>query len=109
MPAHHLVEYGPEIGGDRQVAAVVALLSRQPGPAAVDLATLDPGAEDHHRVAVAVIGAAIAVFGDRAPELGHRENDDVLHPVAEIAHQGGDAAAEVVQAIGELPGRGPLV
>src|SRR5687767_2415094 len=56
MAADDFGEDAAEIGGDRQVAAVVALLAREARPAAVDLAAAHVlPADDHHRVAVAVI------------------------------------------------------
>ena len=56
-----------------------------------------------------VVGAAVAIFGDRPPELAHRQDDDVVHAVAEIAGQRGDALAEVVEPLRELADRGALV
>ena len=70
-------------------------------PLAVDLAAADAAADDHHRVAVTVIGAAGAVLRHRPPELRHRHHDDVLHAVAEIADERRDAAREIVEPVGE--------
>src|SRR5262245_18117771 len=69
MPPHDFVEDGSEVGRDRQVALFVALLAREAGPAAVDFAASHAAAEDHHRVAVTVIGSAVAVLGDGSAEL----------------------------------------
>src|SRR6476661_1050820 len=103
MTADDLREDAAEIGRDREVAPVVALFARQPRPAAVDLAAADIlSANDHHRVAVPVVRAAVAVLGDGASELAHREDDDVAHAIAEVSGQRGDAAAEVVEPGGEL-------
>ena len=49
---------------------------------------------------MAVIGSAIAVLGHRPSELRHRQHHDVRHAIAEVAHERGDAAGEVVE-----PGR----
>src|SRR5262245_59704789 len=104
MPADDLVEDAAEVGGHSQIPAVVALLAGEAGPAAVDPAAADVlAADDEHRVAVPVVGSAVAVLGHRAPELAHRHDDDVAHAIAEIADEGGDAAAEVVEASAELP------
>ena len=87
----------------------MALRQREPGPAAVDLAALHRSADEEHRIGVAVIGAAVAVFRDRAAELRHRQDHDVLHPRAEVGGERGDPLREVVEAIGQLAGGGALV
>ena len=53
-----------------------------------------------------MIGAAVAVLPDRAAELRHRQDDDLLHAVAEISGERGDAATEVVETGGD-PGHAP--
>ena len=58
---------------------------------------------------MAVIGAAVAVLRHRAAELRHRQDDRVGHAIAEILRERGDAAREVVEAIGDLPGRAAFV
>src|SRR4051812_3908163 len=50
VPADDFAEDVPEVGGDRQVAAVVALVHRQPRPSPVDAAAANAAADDHHRV-----------------------------------------------------------
>src|SRR5437773_11401837 len=110
MAHDNLAEHLAEVGRHREVASFVTALHRQTGPLAVDVAALDATTDDHHRVPMAVnammvigggvkgghvttddhhrvpmavIGAAVAVFVHGAPELRHRENDRVFHPVAE--------------------------
>ena len=56
-----------------------------------------------------MVGAAVAVLVHRAPELRHRQDDGVLHAVAEVGDQRGDRAREIVEAVGELTLRGALV
>jgi len=46
MAADHFREHAAEVRGDGEVAAVVALLAGQAGPAAVDLAAADVLAAD---------------------------------------------------------------
>ena len=86
-----------EVGRDREVAALVALLAREPGPPAVDAAAADAAADHHHRVAVSVVGAAVAVLAHGPAELRHRQDDRVFHAIAEIGDERGDAAREVVE------------
>ena len=57
---------------------------------------------------MAVVGAAVAVLSDRAAELGHGQDDDVRHPVAEILREGGERPGELAQPGGELALLGTL-
>src|SRR5438876_7075517 len=80
----HLGEYVAKIGGHRQVTPIEAMLRRQTGPSAVDTAPFDRSADHEHGIAMSVVGTTIAVFGDGATELRHREHHDVGHAIAEI-------------------------
>src|SRR4051812_9413756 len=71
-----------EIGGDAQVAALVELLRREAGPAAVHLTTIHRPAHCEEAGAVAMVGAAVAVLPRGAAELAHRR-----------AHRAGPLAA----------------
>ena len=44
-----------------------------------------------------VIGATVSVLADGASELGHRQHDNVGHPLAQIGCERGDAACEIVE------------
>src|SRR6476469_11126635 len=66
MPHEHFGKHIAEVGGHGQIARVVALVRRQPGPPAVNLPAAHVAADDEHGVAMAMVGAAIAVLGDRA-------------------------------------------
>src|SRR5581483_2551890 len=70
------------------------------GPLAVDLPSLDRAAEDEHHVAVAVVGAVAAVLLGGAAELGHGDDDDVLHAVAHIRAEGAEGEAQLAEAVG---------
>jgi hypothetical protein len=83
-------EHISEIGGDRDIAAFVAVLDRETWPATVHASTSDATAKNQHRVAVAVVGAAIAIFADGSAELAHRENHRILHAIAKIGCERGD-------------------
>ncbi len=56
-----------------------------------------------------VIGAAVAVLVHRPPELRHRQDHGVRHAIAEVGDERRDAAAEIVEAVGELALGGALV
>src|SRR5690349_3624893 len=86
-----------EIGGDREVALVVALLPREAGPLAVDATAAHAAADHHHRIAMAVVGPAVAVLAYRAAELGHREHHRLGHAVAQVGDQRGDAAPQIIE------------
>ena len=73
-----------EIGGDGEVASFEALVVLQPGPAPVDAAAFHRSAEQQHRVAVAVVGAPVAVLRHGASKLGHRDDDGVGHKGAKL-------------------------
>src|SRR6185312_1291957 len=109
MLGRRLAGDGAEVGGHLEVAALEARGGVQAGPFAQDAAALDPSAEDHHHARVAVVGAAVAVLLDRAPELGHRENDDVVGLRAQVLVERRDRAAELLEALGELAVRAALV
>src|SRR4029453_2062027 len=96
------VEEVAEVGGDGEVAAFEALLGGQAGPAAVDSAAANGAAQDEHRGGVTVAGAPVAVLGNRAAELGHRQDDDLAHAVADVACEGGQGRTELAQPVGEL-------
>ena len=97
MADDDLAEDVAEVGRDREVASFEATLRREARPSSVDLAAAHAAADDQHRVAVAVIGAAVAVLRHRAPELRHREHDGVGHAIAEVGDERGDAPGEVVE------------
>src|SRR5690606_12340425 len=70
---------------------------------------LHAAAEDQHRVAMAVVRAAVAVLAHGSPELGHRDDHHVAEAIAKVDGEGRDSTGEVVEAIGELAGRAPFV
>ena len=96
------MEQRAKVGGDGQVAALEALLGREARPPAMDAAASHPAAEHQHRGRVTVIGSAVAVLGDGPAELRHRQHHHVAQSIAEVAREGGETAAQLAQAIGEL-------
>src|SRR3954464_8309605 len=109
MPAQHFGKHAAKIGGDGEVTPVVPLLGRETGPPPVDAAAPDRPTEHEHGVAVAVIGSAAAILDHRPAELRHGEYDDVVHAIAEVAHQGGKTAGEIVQPGCQLAGGRTLI
>src|SRR5262245_66251203 len=108
MAGRDLGEEIAEVGRHREVAALEELLAVEAGPAAVDAAAAHAAAEDEHRRRVAVVGAAVTVLGDGAPELRHCEHHDVRHIVAEFMGEYRDRCEEVREAKGELAALGAL-
>ena len=109
MPRGNFGEHVAKIGRQCQIASFIQLLRCEAGPLAVDLAAVDGAAQREQAASMAVIGATRSVLPDRAPELGHRQNDDVVHPIAKILIKGRDGLAEVLELIRELAPRRTLV
>jgi hypothetical protein len=109
VTSQDLGEDGAKVGGEGEVAPFVQLLALEPGPPAVHLAALHLRADDEHRPRVAVVGAARAVLARHAPKLGHRQDHDVVHAIAHVGDEGGNAVAKVTQSRGQLTRAAPLV
>ena len=67
----------------------------QPGPGAA-VAALDPGTEQEHHVAPAVVEPVVVVLHDPAPELRHRHQGDPVRGGTEVLEERCDRAGEVV-------------
>src|SRR5207248_4033201 len=100
---------GAKVGGDCEVAPLVELGRGETGPIAVNPAAIDLAAQYPHDIAVAVIGATIAVFPKGAAEFGHDDDDGVLPSLAQPSGKSGEALAERAQMIGQLPVVIPLI
>lgn len=77
------------IGRDREIAALVKLWRRQPGPIAINLAAPDIAAQNPDHIAVTVIGPAIAILVHRAAEFGENNNDGVAPRLPQFSCQDG--------------------
>ena len=102
MLRSHFGEHRAEVRRERQVALLVELFARQPGPAAVHPMSLHFTADHEHGAGVSVVGPAIAVLAGHPPELRHRENHHIAHPVTEVGDQRCNRRREIAQAIGQL-------
>ncbi len=109
MANDHFAEDVAKVSRHGKITPLEALIRRQARPFAIHAAALHRAADGQHRVAVAMVRAAIAVFGNSAPEFGHCQDHGIGHAVAEIGDERGDAAGEVVQAQCKLSLRAPLV
>ena len=49
-----------------------------------------------------MIGAASAVLSNGATELGHGQNDHVVHAIPKIGHERRDTLREIAESTGEL-------
>jgi len=56
-----------------------------------------------------VVRAAVAVLADGAAKLAHRQDYHVVHAVAEVLVQRGEAAGEFRESIGQLALRATLI
>ena len=79
------------------------------GPFTVNLTATDGAAEHHETGGVAVVRAAVAVLADGAAKLAHRQDYHVVHAVAEVLVQRGEAAGEFRESIGQLALRATLI
>src|ERR1700736_2809884 len=98
-----------EVGGDGEVAPLVELRRGETGPITVNPAAIDGAAQYPDDVAVAVIGAPVAVFAKGAAEFRQDDDDGVSPGLARSAREGSEAFAERAQMIGQLPVVVPLV
>src|SRR5688572_6695115 len=99
MIRYDLRKYRAEVCREGEIPPLVKLLLLQARPLAVHLATLHVAADHEQRAGVSMIGAAISIFTRHAPELGHRQNQHVVHSVAEVGDERGDRAREVVETL----------
>src|SRR5688500_16374700 len=99
MSDRYFSEDVAKIRRDSEVAALIKLLVRESRPFTVDLPALHLTAEYEHRVGVAVVRAAIPVLSSRATELGHGDDHDVGHAVAEIVMESSQSFSETGEQI----------
>src|SRR5262245_47856786 len=97
MAHDNLAEHITKIGRHCQVSAFVAALHGQAGPSSIHRAATHAAADDDHRVAVAVIGAAVAVLAHGPAEFGHGQNNGVFQSVPKVGDESCDTSREVVQ------------
>src|SRR5262245_14592393 len=102
MLAHELPEHTAEVRCHREVPAFEELFGLEPWPLAEHPAATNRPPKHEHHVAVPVVGSVVAVFGGRAPELRHRHQHDVLHPVAHVFGERGERVAELREQPWEL-------
>ena len=72
-----------KVGGDCEIAPLIQVRCGEPRPLTVDAATLHRATCNPDDIAVAVIGAAIAVFVHRPAELGEHDDDGVAPRAAD--------------------------
>src|SRR5271167_3543405 len=96
-------QHGAKVGGDSEIAPLVELRRGETGPIAVNAAAIDGTAHYPDDVAVAVIGAPVAVLPKGAAEFRQDDDDGVLPGLARSAGKSGETLAERAQMIGQLP------
>ena len=96
-------QHGAKVGGDGEIAPLVELRRSETGPITINPAAIDGAAQYPDDVAVAVIGAPVAVFPKGAAEFRQDDDDGVLPGLTRPAGEGGETLAERAQTIGQLP------
>ncbi len=102
MPGDQFAEDIAKIGGEREIAAFVELLVLKTRPLAVDFAAAHIAAQNEHDIGVAMVGSAIAVFFRGAAELGHGDQRDVCHAIAQVLMESRERLAKLRQVIRKL-------
>ena len=49
-----------------------------------------------------MIGAGVAIFSCRAAEFGHRDENDVFHPIAHVSRESGERVAVRLEEVRQL-------
>src|SRR5204862_6270479 len=104
MTPDHACQHGTEIGADGEIAALIQRRRRQTEPLAVNPAALPRPAEQRDDIAVAVIGAAIAILAHGAAEFGQQDDDRILPRTAEGFGKCCEPVAEGAQSLRQLSG-----
>ncbi len=107
--SQHRRDWFAEVGRHREVALLVEARGREARPSAVNLAAFHRAAHHPHHVAVAVIGAAVAVLMHRAAELGNHQDDGVLVVRPQRLREARESLAERLQMSRELAVGGAFV
>ena len=90
MSGDDLGKHVAEISGYREISSFEATLVGESGPIPVN-AAVDAAANYQHRVAVTVVGAAVAVLRDGPSEFRHRDNHRVGQAITEVRCQRGQS------------------
>src|SRR5215831_5612444 len=102
MPLSDLTENVAKVRCKRQITTFVRLIALQARPVAVDVSAANTVANHEHRISVTMIGSAVAVLARSTAELGHCQNDHIVHPLAKVDVQRRDGRTELSQQIAEL-------
>src|SRR3954452_24935016 len=93
-------KYVAKIGGNGDVPTLIELVRFHSFPVPKNLSAFDGVANDEHRVAVPMIGAAAAILAGCPAEFRHGEYDHVVHSLTQIGRESRDRLAEGPQIIG---------
>ena len=75
----------------------------------VDFPAAHAVAYDKHRVRVSVVRASTAIFSHSPAKLRHRQDQHVVHSLAQVLVKRGDAGAQLLQKVCQLPAGVSLV
>src|SRR5512138_79205 len=96
MTGDDIRKHVAEIGGYGKVASFEPMSVSESRPPAVNAAT-DVASDHHHRVAVAMVRSAIAIFRSGASELGHGHDHGIGHALVEVGRERGKSARELTE------------
>src|SRR5690242_15425510 len=99
MPHRDLAKDVAEVSSQREVASFVKLIALKSGPLTVNLSATHAVAHHEHRVGMSVVRATVAVLFHRAAKLRHRQNNNVVHALAQVLIERREAGAELLQEI----------
>src|ERR1041385_2550828 len=101
----NLTKHIAEVCRQCQIASFIKLRILQPRPFAVNFAPAHTVTNDKHRVRMTVISSAVPVLFYGASKFRHRQNNHVVHALAQVGVKGSDAAAELLQQVSQLAAR----
>ena len=101
-----------EVRGHRQVTPLVEIAAREPRPLAINPTAAHAAAHHPHDVAMAVVGAVIAIFMYGAAELREDHEDRIIPRRTKVLRKAGEPIGErqqVTDMLDMLAGRWPDV
>src|ERR1700682_5324041 len=84
VPPDDFAKHRAKVRSKCEVTPLIKLMFVKTRPLPIYFPTLDATAHHEHAVGVAVVGSAIAVFVCGAPELRHRDEHNIFHPITHI-------------------------
>src|SRR5260221_7170421 len=102
MASNYRHQHVAVIGGHGEIAALEQRVRRKTRPLAINSPAAYAAAQHPDDIAVAVIGAAVAILLHGAAEFGEHDDDRIVPVASERLGKGGEPVAERAQPFGEL-------